>query len=128
MVISALTAGTDSIRPGDPCAEIAGVYKTGDVVLISKFKDCLNSFPYNSTQAANILDTVSKTLSFYVYEEIAKQSPTPQLPSSVDLQDGLMSLKSRAWENDFSFHEALQRLTPSLNDGHTIYLSNCYNV
>ena len=74
------------------------------------------------------LHTESKTFSFYVYEEIARRSPTPQLPSSVDIQAGLRSLGNRSWENNFSFYEALHQLTSSLNDGHSIYLSNCYNV
>lgn len=73
----------------DSCAAIADTLNANAAVPISNALACAHSFPYNASIAHAIVDTVRKVYHMYVYKDISKNSPTPELPLKVDIMKEL---------------------------------------
>ncbi|KAI9513423.1 hypothetical protein F5148DRAFT_1273072 [Russula earlei] len=105
----------------DPCAAIAGS-------LFSKPADalaCLRSFPFNETLRQNVMSTVSRVFDFYTFENYYPKSTAP-FPNDVHIRNGLSRINSTSYVTDYDFNRDLYRFVNQLNDGHTLWLPNCY--
>ena len=116
----------DSENDVDSCEYVGSVFKTGGVVTMPAALSCLYSFPFNASLASAIADSVYNTYLFHTYSDISRDSPTKEFPMQVDVLGSLTEIKSRVFENDFAFNEAVFSLITALNDGHAVYYPYCY--
>ena len=93
-------------------------------------KKCLGSFRFNAQRDLPVIDTVISGLdTFYVYKQLAKSSPSPRLPSRVDVVAQLQAVRKAAmagkYKSTFGFFATIGSVVQSLNDGHTAFIDNC---
>ena len=96
-------------------------------------RKCLASFPFDADRHLPVLDTIINGLdTFYVYKQLAKESPSPRLLSRVDVVAKLKYLRQYASAGRiktlFSFFEKIRSVVQSLNDGHTAFVDNCMSA
>lgn len=118
--------------------------KAWDPVSPSAFKSCLNLFPLNATAARATIATLLSSLDNYVFENLAKNSPSPELSGSIDIRAAVKRIGERiptdlpetessklefasAFSTEYDFHHALHLAFRSLNDGHTGYETSCFH-
>eukprot|EP00897_Mesotaenium_endlicherianum_P006638 jgi/Mesen1/6001/ME000304S05005 len=118
----------------DACALIPTSAQDGSqAVRVSVARACLNSFPYNATLAANVLDTVSKYVGgAYAFESLVRREQDPHLSGSVDLRASLAAVAARGdrgeWATDRQFQQAVHDVLASAFDTHLRYESGCYQT
>lgn len=104
----------------DPCAVIAGaLYSTPE-----DMKACLRSFPFNQTLQANVMETVSRVFDFYTFEYYYPSSAP--FANGIDIRTELARINSTVYPTDYDFNLDLYNSINQLNDGHTVWLPNCY--
>ena len=91
---------------------------------------CLTSFRFSAHRDLPVIDTVISGLdTFYVYKQLAKSSPSPRLPSRIDVVAQLQAVRAAAvagkFNSTFRFFEKITSVVQSLNDGHTAFIDNC---
>jgi hypothetical protein len=92
--------------------------------IVTRARDCLRLFKFDSDARVKTLDTIRKTLSFYVYRDISiayQDGANEEISSKVDLMKELDVLESNEYDCDYDFHIDLKALFRSLNDAHTAY-------
>ncbi|KAF8270072.1 hypothetical protein EI94DRAFT_1798564 [Lactarius quietus] len=104
----------------DPCAAISGShFSTPEDTLA-----CLKSFPFNETLQQNVMATVSRVFDFYTFEYYYPSSGP--FPSTIDIRAELARINSTLYPTDYDFNLDLYNTINQLNDGHTLWLPNCY--
>ena len=96
----------------------------------SAMRKCLQSFRFSEDRDLAVMDTVISGLdTFYVYKQLAKDSPSQQLPSRVDVVGKLRRVRKDAvagkFKTTFKFFRKIKSVVQSLNDGHTEFHDNC---
>ncbi|KAF8688631.1 peptidase S41 family protein, partial [Rhizoctonia solani] len=109
-------------RASDACAKIAGQSFVAPV----DARACLNSFPYNSTLAKNVMDVVEGAISFFTFEEWQKLTPFPFTEASVNLDFEFARIRKTKYKTDYEFNRDLFNVINRLDDGHTLWLPSCY--
>ena len=120
------------------CDECTDVVKTARIATglgigfttPSAMRKCLGSYPFRPQRDLPVIDTVISGLdTFYVYKQLAKDSPSPQLPSNVDVIGQLKKVRQQAVAGNikttFSFLQKIKSVVQSLNDGHTVFINYC---
>ncbi|ELU42825.1 peptidase family s41 domain-containing protein [Rhizoctonia solani AG-1 IA] len=90
-------------RASDACAKIAGQSFVAPV----DARACLNSFPYNSTLAKNVMDVVEGAISFFTFEEWQKLTPFPFTEASVNLDFEFARIRKTKYKTDYEFNRDL---------------------
>ncbi|KAA1476881.1 hypothetical protein DENSPDRAFT_536011 [Dentipellis sp. KUC8613] len=106
----------------DPCADIAGQ----TFVPMPDLLACQRSFPFNETLRQNILTVISRVFDFYTFEDYYLDSPPPFQESTANIRAEISRINSTQYDTDYDFNQDLYNTINQLNDGHTIYLPNCY--
>ncbi|KAL9649024.1 hypothetical protein ABK040_008401 [Willaertia magna] len=108
---------------GDDC-----VLNAMQPVPYTQLKNCATSIPFSQKIKDDTLTSVKKTIPLYIFVDIAKQSPDPNIILSVDLKAGLDEITNQQFTTDFDFHQSVVSLFRKLNDGHTLYFGpKCYD-
>ncbi|KAM5545927.1 hypothetical protein V8D89_000053 [Ganoderma adspersum] len=108
----------------DPCAKVAGKAFVPPADALA----CYKSFPFNETLRQNVLTVVDRVFNFYTFEDYYLHSPRPFQDSTVNIRAQLKRIGSTKYKTDFDFNHDLYNVVNQLNDGHTLWLSNCYGV
>lgn len=108
----------------DPCVKVAGKAFVPPADALA----CLKSFPFNETLRQNVLTVVDRVFNFYTFEDYYLHSPRPFQDSTVNIRDQLKRINSTKYHTDFDFNHDLYNVVNQLNDGHTLWISNCYGV
>ncbi|KAF8752157.1 peptidase S41 family protein [Rhizoctonia solani] len=98
-------------RASDACAKIAGQSFVAPV----DARACLNSFPYNSTLAKNVMDVVE-----------GETNAIPFTEASVNLDFEFARIRKTKYKTDYEFNRDLFNVINRLDDGHTLWLPSCY--
>lgn len=124
---------------------MAQKFDSWDPVSPSDFKRCLTLFPLNTTAARATIATLISSLDNYVFENLAKHSPSPELSRSTDIRAAVKRIGARIptdlpepefkkphqfaipFSTEYHFHHAIHLAFRSLNDGHTGYDTACFN-
>ncbi|GJP39910.1 hypothetical protein CLOM_g24234 [Closterium sp. NIES-68] len=131
-------------RPqGDQCAALAAALAASARVVPgtvgvgfatpSQTKHCLRSFRFVASRDIPVIDSIINGLAnFYVYRHIAIESPDARLPSDVDIVTYLRAIREKALRGKgikslMRFQTLIYRALMSLNDGHTMFSSNCFH-
>ncbi|KAI1787288.1 hypothetical protein LXA43DRAFT_717667 [Ganoderma leucocontextum] len=108
----------------DPCVKVAGKPFVPPADALA----CLKSFPFNETLRQNVLTVVDRVFNFYTFEDYYLNSPSPFQDSTVNIRAQLQRINSTKYATDYDFNHDLYNLVNQLNDGHTLWLSNCYGM
>ncbi|KAF9474386.1 hypothetical protein BDN70DRAFT_884883 [Pholiota conissans] len=108
----------------DPCAKIAGLTFVPPADALA----CYKSFPFNQTLFENVLDNMDRVFDFFTFEDFYLNSPPPFQESTNNIRATLAKIRQTKFQTDYDFNKALYDFTTQLNDGHTRYFPNCYNV
>ena len=119
----------------DGCADVVNtaILDTGlgmGFTTPSAMRRCLGSFPFRASRDLPVIDTVIRGLdTYYVYKQLAKDSPSPQLPSNLDVIAKLKYVRQYAVagkiKTTYSFFQKIKSVVQSLNDGHTVFINYC---
>ena len=133
------------LSSADSCACVAQKFESWDPVSPSAFQHCLTLFPLNTTAARATIDTILLSLDNYVFENLGKSSPSPELSGSIDIRAAVKRISERiptdlpgaepvkpnefasTFSTEYDFHHALHLAFRSLNDGHTGYDTACFH-
>ncbi|ORX88470.1 hypothetical protein K493DRAFT_385136 [Basidiobolus meristosporus CBS 931.73] len=118
----AIPVSTQPVEAVDYCEQVATGKNAGYVHYDVAVK-CLDSFPLVPSQRTQTLDTLRKTMNFYVFEGVSMANQ-----SSVDLLAGLDQIEAKNHTTERGFHEDLVRLFTSVHDGHLVYSPTCYST
>ncbi|KAH9988078.1 hypothetical protein BJV74DRAFT_839926 [Russula compacta] len=108
----------------DPCRIIAGQ----EFVDPAHAMACQKSFPFNETLRQNVLSVVSRVFDFYTFEDYYFDLPKLFHESSTDIRAHIKRINSTRYATDFDFNMDLEEFILQLNDGHTLWLSDCYRT
>jgi hypothetical protein len=117
----------------DDCERVVHDYSSGyNATLFKNAMKCLESFPYQPESSRSILDTIMKTIPFYVFHDIVthyedQTHPLSPIRMRMNIEKELLKLNKRRFKRDKDFHDALYDLFNQLYDPHTRYISNCYH-
>ena len=116
----------------DPCKDLA-LYapQTSKIIFTipSDARKCLFSMPFVLERDLTVLNNVISGLnSFYIYRDIAKSSPDPRLPSTINIVRRLDEVRKKAqngtYKSVFKFYSTIAWTINLLRDGHTGF-KNC---
>ncbi|KAI8972883.1 hypothetical protein BD414DRAFT_448245 [Trametes punicea] len=111
-------------RATDPCGAIANQTWAAP----SDVRACFSSFPVNATIQQNIVEVITKTLAFHTsvnYEKLAPEPFTADVHEDV-LAD-LARISGSTYANELDLHVDLSRTLKRLNDGHCVYINQCFD-
>ncbi|KAI0074081.1 hypothetical protein K474DRAFT_1602120 [Panus rudis PR-1116 ss-1] len=126
-IVIAVVANQESsvvARAADPCAAIAGK----KWVAPKDARACFTSFKVDPAIKANIVDVVNKTLAFHTsvnYEKLAPEPFTADVHE--DLLFDLARISHQKYANELDLHVDLSRTLKRLNDGHCVYINDCFD-
>ncbi|GJE90953.1 hypothetical protein PsYK624_071000 [Phanerochaete sordida] len=108
----------------DPCATIAGQ----KWVSPAQVRACFTSFKVDPELKANIVDVVNKTLAFHTSVNYELLAPPP---FSADVHENLLAdlarISQQQYPSDFDLHIDMSRTLKRLNDGHCVYINDCFD-
>jgi hypothetical protein len=87
------------------CEFVENYFYTYDEVL-----QCFHSIPLTNEVKTQTLETMKRSLEIYAFYDIAHDSPSPELPLQVNMQQGLQQIYDRPYYYDFDFQEDLRDL------------------
>ncbi|KAK9760509.1 hypothetical protein K7432_015383 [Basidiobolus ranarum] len=108
-------------QPIDYCAQVATGRNVGYVHYDLVVK-CMSSFPFIPSQRVQTLDTLRKTLDFYVFDEAVSTGPR------INLFQELNQIEIKNYTTEREFQEDLIQLFTSVYDGHLVYKPTCYST
>ncbi|TFK38167.1 hypothetical protein BDQ12DRAFT_684077 [Crucibulum laeve] len=113
-----------SVRASDPCAAIGGK----KWVAPKDVRACYSSIRVDQNIKTNIIDVVNKTLAFHTSVNYEIKAPEP-FTSEVheDLLADLARIRRQSYASDYDLHIDLSRTLKRLNDGHCVWINNCYD-
>ncbi|KAI0659833.1 hypothetical protein C8Q70DRAFT_914914 [Cubamyces menziesii] len=112
------------VRTSDPCAAIAN--KTW--VAPSDVRACFTSFPVDPTIKANIIEVVNRTLAFHTSVNYEKSAPEPFTADvHEDVLADLARISGQSYANELDLHVDLSRTLKRLDDGHCVYINQCFD-
>ncbi|CAL1699095.1 unnamed protein product [Somion occarium] len=116
--------GELALRAIDPCAAIAGQ----KWVSPRDVRACFTSFKVDPDIKANIIEVVNKTLAFHTSVNYQKLAPEPFTADvHEDLLFDLARISHQSYPSDFDLHIDMSRTLKRLNDGHCVYINDCYD-
>ncbi|KAI0628556.1 hypothetical protein C8Q77DRAFT_1067837 [Trametes polyzona] len=122
--VAADDANVLDVRAADPCAAIAG--KTWAAP--RDVRACFAHFPVDPAIKANTIEVVNKTLAFHTSVNYQKRAPAP---FTADVHEDVLADLARishSWyPNEFDLHVDLSRTLKRLNDGHCVYINQCFD-
>lgn len=83
---------------------------------MQQVQDCANQIAFSNTIAQDTMSSLTKTIGFYAFKDIAVQSPEPRIPNVNIVQD-LNNVLAKQFDNDYQFHMHLVKVFRALNDG-----------
>ncbi|KAJ3082902.1 hypothetical protein HK102_001392 [Quaeritorhiza haematococci] len=110
---------------GDPCYLNTS---PGIFVGYENARSCLDSFPFNESHRAPVLDVLKKTFDLYVFRDISIDYQDGAIVSKVDTRKELAELKSKPYQTEREFQEDIYDLFMKFNDAHTRFTSTCYHT
>ncbi|KAI0821900.1 hypothetical protein BC628DRAFT_1328502 [Trametes gibbosa] len=123
-LVAADGANVLEARSADPCAAIAGK----KWVAPKDVRACFSHFPVDPAIKANTIEVVNKTLAFHTSVNYQKQAPAP---FSTDVHEDLLADLARIshqwYANELDLHIDLSRTLKRLNDGHCVYINQCFD-
>ncbi|OSD05135.1 hypothetical protein PYCCODRAFT_1432889 [Trametes coccinea BRFM310] len=121
----ALAAGSHiDVRASDPCAAIANQTWAAP----SDVRACFSSFPVNQTIKENIIEVINKTLAFHTSVNYEKRAPEPFTADvHEDVLADLARISGQTYANELDLHVDLSRTLKRLNDGHCVYINQCFD-
>jgi len=109
-------------QTSSPC-----VFTEGEFYQYTQVMNCFHSILLTDDVKYTTLETLKRSLEIYAFYDIAHDSPDPNLPLQVNMQQGLEEIANRPYIYDMDFHNDLRYLYLQLNDAHTqYYLPTCY--
>ncbi|KAK7685580.1 hypothetical protein QCA50_011447 [Cerrena zonata] len=108
----------------DPCADIS----SSKWVTPKQVRACFTSFKVDPTLRANTIEVVNKTIAFHTSVNYQVHAPAP-FASDVheDLHFDLARIGHSSYPSELDFHIDLSRTFKRLNDGHCVYINNCFD-
>ncbi|KAI0667292.1 hypothetical protein C8Q78DRAFT_1175982 [Trametes maxima] len=119
-----VSADVLDVRARDPCAAIANQ----TWVAPRDVRACFTSFAVDPAIKANTIEVVNKTLAFHTSVNYQKRAPAP-FTSDVheDLLADLARISGQWYANELDLHVDLSRTLKRLNDGHCVYINQCFD-
>ncbi|KAI0355821.1 hypothetical protein OH77DRAFT_1424077 [Trametes cingulata] len=124
--VKAATAGVSTldVRAVDPCAAISNQ----TWVAPKDVRACFTSFAVDPTIKANIIDVVNKTLAFHTSVNYQKSAPEPFTADvHEDVLADLARISGQSYANELDLHVDLSRTLKRLDDGHCVYINQCFD-
>ncbi|KAL0568287.1 hypothetical protein V5O48_013702 [Marasmius crinis-equi] len=118
-----LALAASSSLAQDPCATIAGQTWVG----ASDVRACYNSLSFETTIRNNIVEVVNKTMAFHTSTNYQVQAPAPFEDVHEDIIGTLARINSQTYDSDFDLHVDIATSTRRMGDGHSVYVSMCYD-
>jgi hypothetical protein len=87
---------------------------------------CLKSFPFREDLRQNVMAVAESVMDFYTFETTAISSPSPFEDTKVDIRQEFQRIKTQYYDTDYDFNIDLYFTVNRFNDGHTMWLPNCY--
>ncbi|KAI5453435.1 hypothetical protein NCC49_005914 [Naganishia albida] len=87
---------------------------------------CLKSFPFREELRQNVMAVADSVMDFYTFETTAISSPSPFEDTKVDIRQEFERIKTQDYDTDYDFNVDLYFTVNRLNDGHTLWIPNCY--
>ncbi len=117
MILVAIVLSFIQVAIADPCAFVAH-----QPIPIAQAIECFQTIPFSEIERDRTIDTLLKTIPFYVFVDAAQISPW-----NVNLQQSLTQISTENYKTDMEFQSALFGLFNSLQDAHTQYrVPACY--
>ncbi|THU78746.1 hypothetical protein K435DRAFT_786117 [Dendrothele bispora CBS 962.96] len=111
-------------QSGDPCAKVGGQ----KWVSPSDLRACFTSVPVDPVIKENIIEVINKTLAFHTSVNYQISAPEPFTEDvHEDLLKDLARISGQSYASDFDLHIDLSRTLKRLNDGHCVWINNCYD-
>jgi len=73
-----------------------------------------------------IIQVINRTLPFHTSLNYQVQAPPPFADTQEDLVRDLARIQAQDYESEYEFHLDLSRSFKRLNDGHCVWLYECY--
>lgn len=91
---------------------------------------CYQNIPFDDTIRSQTVDTMNKAFdAFFAYVEEMRNDPVQGLDYvKTDVGNVFNELLSRNYDKDFDFHRDVRNILSGMNDGHTLYQTDCYNT
>ena len=93
------------VQSSSPC-----VFDEGEYYDYEETLECFMSIPLTDDIKFTTLATLNRSLELYTFYDIAHNSPDPNLPMQVNMQQGLQEIASRDYLTDFDFQNDLRSL------------------
>jgi hypothetical protein len=87
---------------------------------------CLKSFPFREELRQNVMAVAESVIDFYTFETTAISSPSPYEDTKIDLRQEFERIKTQHYDTDYEFNIDLYFAVNRLNDGHTMWIPDCY--
>ncbi|KAI0367401.1 hypothetical protein BV20DRAFT_562841 [Pilatotrama ljubarskyi] len=115
---------TLDVRAVDPCAAIANQ----TWVAPRDVRACFTSFSVDPTIKANIIEVVNKSLAFHTSVNYQKRAPEPFTADvHEDVLADLARISEQSYANELDLHVDLSRSVKRLDDGHCVYINQCFD-
>jgi Peptidase family S41 len=106
-------------------------YRAKQFTFLSNAQECIESVPLDMDAALAVISTIKSTFPLYVFYDIARDSPSPEYSTHVNIPRQIERLETKLANGDYrteiSFQSDLAALFLSLDDGHTTYdLPSCF--
>ena len=86
--------------------------------------DCYHTIPLDDDIKYTTLETLRRSLEIYSFYDIAHDSPDPNLPMKVNMQQGLDTIANRNYSSDFEFQSDLSYLYVQVRGSHCCFVSS----
>ncbi|PPQ84793.1 hypothetical protein CVT25_007425 [Psilocybe cyanescens] len=118
-------ADLDLVEAGDPCAAIGGQ----KWVAPKDLRACFTSVKVDPVIKDNIIQVINKTLAFHTSVNYEFKAPEPFTADvHEDLLGDLARIQKQSYPSDYDLHIDFSRTLKRLNDGHCVWVNDCYNV
>ncbi|KAF9009968.1 hypothetical protein BDQ17DRAFT_1234948 [Cyathus striatus] len=110
-------------RASDPCAVIGGQ----KWVAPKDVRACYQSIKVDQKIKSNIIDVINKTLAFHTSVNYQIRAPEPFTADvHEDLLADLARISRQQYASEYDLHIDLSRTLKRLNDGHCVWINDCY--
>lgn len=110
----------------DFCAELSVKLFTKTNVTAQSVNDCYQEFAFSKSIQNQTMTVVDNIMSVYAFTDIVNDSPNPDFQPNYDILKRFEAIKNKVYNSDFEFHQELDLAFVPLNDGHTVYRTQCY--
>ncbi|KAH9478024.1 Peptidase S41 family protein ustP [Psilocybe cubensis] len=123
LLASLIASATATTAARDPCAVIGGQ----KWVAPKDLRACFTSVKVDPVIKDNIIQVINKTLGFHTSVNYEFKAPEPFTADvHEDLLGDLARIQKQNYPSDYDLHIDFSRTLKRLNDGHCVWVNNCY--